>query len=309
MEVSDMSRTTRITLGPVYFLWNEEKWRNFYFAIADEASVDRIVIGETICSKRSHFHVAILADVIERLQAAGKEVVLSTLALATIGREINATAALMEQGDFPVEINELSGLGLARHPHLIGPLVNVYNAATARLLFGRGATTICLPPELPFSSVGAICKALPDRDFEVMAFGRLPLAISARCAHARAKGRSKDNCQFVCGEDPDGLPLKTLDRQSFLVLNGVQTVSQTCQVLLGELTDLVRAGVTGVRLSPQNCDMTVVSKVFRGVLDHEIDIAAGLETLRRIYPAAEFSNGFHYSQEGAKWVQRLRASD
>lgn len=300
-----MTRTTRLTLGPIYFLWGEEKWRDFYLSVADEASVDRVVIGETVCSKRSHFHEATLAEVIERLQAAGKEIVLSTLALATLDREMRSTATLMEQSDYPVEVNDLSGLGLARHPHLIGPLVNVYNGATARLLFGRGATTICLPPELPFASVEAICGALPERDFEVMAFGRLPLAISARCAHARAKGRSKDNCQFVCGEDPDGLPLKTLDRQSFLVLNGVQTVSQTCQVLLGELHDLGRAGVTGIRLSPQDCDMVAVSNVFRGVLDQKIDVASGIETLHRTYPGATFSNGFHHSREGAKWVERL----
>lgn len=301
-----MTRTTRITLGPIYFLWNEEKWRDFYFAVADEAPVDRVVIGETICSKRSHFHEAVLADVIERLESAGKEIVLSTLALATLGRELKSTAALMQQSDYPVEVNDLSGLGLAKHSHLIGPLVNVYNGATARLLFGRGATTICLPPELPFASVRAICGALPDKDFEIMAFGRLPLAISARCAHARAKGRSKDNCQFVCGEDPDGLPLKTLDRQSFLVLNGVQTVSQTCQVLLEELQDLARAGVTGIRLSPQDCDMVAVANVFRGVLNQETEVAAGLESLRRLYPGTEFSNGFHHSQEGAKWVQRFK---
>jgi collagenase-like PrtC family protease len=303
-----MTRMTRITIGPVYFLWSEDKWRDFYFAIADEAPVDRVVIGETVCSKRSHFHEAALADVIERLEAAGKEVVLSTLALATLDREIKATAALAEQSDYPVELNDLSGLGLARHPHLIGPLVNVYNAATARLLFGRGATAICLPPELPAASVETICAALPEKDFEVMAFGRLPLAISARCAHARAKGRSKDNCQFVCGEEPDGLPLKTLDRQSFLVLNGVQTVSQTCQVLLAELPELTQAGVAGIRLSPQDCDMVAVSKVFRGVLDRSMEVESGLATLRGVYPGPEFSNGFHYGQEGAKWVQRMRAS-
>lgn len=301
-----MAQTTRITLGPVYFLWSEEKWRDFYFRIADEAPVDRVVIGETICSKRSHFHEAVLADVIDRLDAAGKEIVLSTLALVTLDREIKAITALTEHTHYPVEVNDISGLQLARHSHSIGPLVNVYNAPAARLLFNRGAISICLPPELPFASVQSICVALPGKDVEVMAFGRIPLAISARCAHARAKGRTKDNCHFVCGEDPDGLPLKTLDRQSFLVLNGVQTVSQTCQVLLDELGELEQAGVAGIRLSPQDCDMVGVSDVFRAVLDHSIDVELGLAKLRRIYPAANFSNGFHHGDEGAKWVQRLR---
>lgn len=301
-----MPPATRITLGPVYFLWGEEKWRDFYFRIADEAPVDRVVIGETVCSKRSHFHDAVLPEVIGRLGAAGKEIVLSSLALVTLDREVKATAALVAQTDFPVELNDLSGLQLARHPHTIGPLVNVYNAAAARLLFNRGAASICLPPELPFTSVQAICGALPDRDFEVLAFGRLPLAISARCAHARAKGRSKDNCQFVCGEDPDGLPLRTLDRQSFLALNGVQTVSQTCQVLLEELQELQAVGVTGFRLSPQDCDMAAVAEVFKDVIAGAMDAGAASATLRKIYPTADFSNGFHHQVEGAKWVATLR---
>ena len=303
-----MSRTTRITLGPVYYLWGEDKWRDFYFRVADEAPVDRVVIGETVCSKRSHFHQPALADVLERLDAAGKEVVLSTLALVTLDREIKAMSAAMEDAHFPVEANDLAALQLARHPHMVGPLVNVYNAPTARLLFKRGAMTICLPPELPLASVSAICGDLPGKDFEVMAFGRLPLAISARCAHARAKGRSKDNCQFVCGEEPDGLPLMTLDRQSFLVLNGVQTVSQTCQVLLGELRDIEAAGVRGIRLSPQDCDMVAVADVYRAVLDEEMDVGAGLAELSRIYPSAPFSNGFHHNAEGAKWVQALKTA-
>jgi len=302
-----MSRTTRITLGPVYYLWSEDKWRDFYFRIADEAPVDRVVIGETVCSKRSHFHQAALVDVVERLDAAGKEVVLSTLALVTLDREIKATSVLMENTHFPVEANDLAALQLARHAHTVGPLVNVYNAAAARLLIERGAMTVCLPPELPFASVQEICRALPDNDFEVMVFGRLPLAISARCVHARAKGRSKDNCQFVCGDDPDGLPLMTLDRQSFLVLNGVQTVSQTCQVLLAELHDIERAGVRAVRLSPQDCDMVLVADVHRAVLDGAMDVELGLAKLSRIYPAAEFSNGFHHGTEGAKWVQKLKS--
>lgn len=301
-----MSRMTRITLGPVYCLWGEDKWRDFYFRVADEAPVDRVVIGETVCSKRSHFHQAALADVLERLDAAGKEVILSTLALVTLDREIKAMAALTDDARFPAEANDLAALQLARHPHVVGPLVNVYNAPTARLLFKRGAMTICLPPELPFSSVKAICGELPGEDFEVMAFGRLPLAISARCAHARAKGRSKDNCQFVCGEEPDGLPLMTLDRQSFLVLNGVQTVSQTCQVLLEELHDIEAAGINGIRLSPQDCDMVAVAEVYRAVLDDEMDVGAALAKLGRVYPSAQFSNGFHHGAEGAKWVQALR---
>lgn len=300
-------RNTTLTLGPVLYLWEGEKWRDFYFRIADEAPVSHVYLGETVCSKRSHFIEPFMADVIERLEAAGKQVILSTLALVTLEREAKQVRSLIADSPFPVEANDLSALGLLKDtPHVIGPMVNVYNAATARLLASRGATRICLPPELPETSVRAITADVPEVAFEVFAFGRLPLAISARCAHARAKGNIKDNCQFVCGEDPDGLAVKTLDRQSFLALNGVQTVSHTCQSLLAEMEDLAAAGVTGFRLSPQDCDMVAVARVHDAVLEGECEAEEGLEKLRALYPAAPLSNGFHHGREGAVWVARAR---
>ncbi|MDR6820714.1 collagenase-like PrtC family protease [Neorhizobium sp. 2083] len=304
-----MSRTTSpsLTMGPVYYLWDGPKWRDFHFRIADEAPVDRVVIGETVCSKRQHFIEPHIAEVIERLEAAGKTVVLSTLSLVTLERESRQIRELVADSEHLIEANDLSALGLLNgRPHSIGPLVNVYNAPTARLLAGRGANSICLPPELPFTSVEKIVAEAPAIAFEVFAFGRMPLATSARCAHARSKGRIKDNCQFVCGEDPDGLPVKTLDRQSFLALNGVQTVSHTCQALLGELAGLTACGISAIRLSPQDCDMVAVAKLYRAVLDDALDADEAIMQLREIYPAAPLSNGFHHAREGAAWVARAR---
>ncbi|WP_223218141.1 ubiquinone anaerobic biosynthesis protein UbiV [Rhizobium wenxiniae] len=305
--MTDMKKTS-LTLGPVYYLWNAEKWRDFHFRIADEAPVDRVVIGETVCSKRQHFIEPHLAEVVERLESAGKTVILSTLALVTLNRESKQIREMAEVSEHLMEANDLSALAILKDkPHTIGPLVNVYNAPTARLLAGRGAKRICLPPELPFSSVKEIAAEFPDIDFEVFAFGRMPLAISARCAHARSKGKIKDNCQFVCGEDPDGLPVRTLDRQSFLALNGVQTVSHACQSLLGELDHLVKAGVRSFRLSPQDCDMVEVAKLHRAVLDETVDADAGVAKLRQLYAAAPLANGFHHAKEGAVWMARTRS--
>lgn len=296
-----------LTLGPVLYLWNEDKWRDFYFRIADEAPVDCVYLGETVCSKRLHFTEPHLAEVIERLERAGKRIVMSTLALVTLEREVRHVRGMIADSPYPVEANDLSALGLIQgKPHVIGPMVNVYNAATARLLASRGAEAICLPPELPEESALAITADLPDLAFELFAFGRMPLAISARCAHARAKGNIKDNCQFVCGEEPDGLAVRTLDRQSFLALNGVQTISHTCQVLLAELPDLVEAGIRRFRLSPQDCDMVAVAKVYDDVLRGRCAAEEGLDRLRAIYPAVPFSNGFHHGREGAAWVSRAR---
>ena len=296
-----------LTMGPVYYLWDGPKWRDFHFRIADEAPFDTVVIGETVCSKRQHFIEPHLAEVTERLEAAGKTVVLSTLALVTLERESRQVRELVAESDHRIEANDLSALGLLNgKPHNVGPLVNVYNAATAKLLASRGAETICLPPELPFSSVETIVAESPGIDFEVFAFGRMPLAISARCAHARSKGKSKDNCLFVCGEEPDGLPVKTLDRQSFLALNGVQTVSHTCQALVAELADLAASGIASIRLSPQDCDMVAVARLYRSVLDDQLEAEEAIEQLQAIYPAAPLSNGFHHAREGAAWVARAR---
>lgn len=296
-----------LTLGPVYYLWDGPKWRDFHFRIADEAPIDRVLIGETVCSKRQHFIEPHLAEVIERLESAGKEVVFSTLSLVTLARESKQIREMAEASDHMLEANDLSALAVLKDkPHTVSPLINVYNAPTARLLAGRGAKTICLPPELPFASVKEIVGHCPEIDFEVFAFGRMPLAISARCAHARSKGRIKDNCLFVCGEEPDGLPVKTLDRQSFLTLNGVQTVSHACQSLLGELDDLVTSGVRSFRLSPQDCDMVEVAKLYRSVLDGAMGADEAIAGLQKIYPAAPLSNGFHHAREGAAWVARAR---
>lgn len=293
----------KLTLGPVPYLWDGPGWRDFYFRIADCAWIDAVTLGEVVCSKRSHFIQPFLDSVATRLTDAGKQVTLASLAMVTLEREAALTRRLVDLSSWPVEANDLSALGrLAGRPHLVGPFVNVYNGATARMLAAGGASRICLGPELPLTSLSEIIGAAPGIEFEVFGFGRLPLAISARCAHARAKGHSKDNCQFVCGEDPDGLDVDTLDGQSFLTLNGVQTMSHTCQVLLAELPALRHAGVTHLRLSPQHCDMGEVARVFAEVRDGHVGTGEGERRLRSIYPDVPFSNGFHHGAAGTEWL-------
>jgi collagenase-like PrtC family protease len=298
--------TTRLglTLGPLLFLWDDQRWRDFYFRIADEADVDTVVLGEVVCSKRDHFHQAELGNVIARLVAAGKRVRLAALALVTLERERKAVRGLALQDDFEIEIGELAALAaLQGRPHAIGPLMNVYNAATANFLAERGARSICLPPELPAASIKAIAEGAPQVKFEVFAFGKVPLAISARCAHARIKGMTKDNCHFVCGDDPDGLAVDTLDGQPFLALNGVQTMSSTCMALIADLPALVAAGTASVRLSPQVCDMVEVARLFRAVAEGQVEPRAGLERLSSAYPEAKFSNGFFHGAPGHDRVE------
>ena len=297
-----------LSLGPVLFLWDGPKWRDFYFRIADESPVTHVTIGEIVCSKRFHFMAPYMDSVIERLKRAGKIVSLGSLALVMLEREAKQVRQTIKEATLPVEANDLSALGLLSDvPHIIGPLINVYNAATAKVLAARGAQSICLPPELPISSIREIIKAVPKIAFEVFTFGRVPLAISARCAHARSKGHIKDNCQFVCGEEPDGLPVKTLDNQPFLALNGVQTLSYTCQSLIEDLPDLLEAGIRRFRLSPQDCDMVEVARIHDDVLNQLISPNEGVSRLRAVYPDVPLSNGFLHGDIGATWLVKNRA--
>lgn len=293
----------RLVLGPVLFLWDATVWRDFYFRIADEADVDCVVLGEVVCSKRQHFHEPLIDEVAERLRAAGKAVRLASLALVTNEREVRRTHHLCARNDIEIEAEDLSAHHLLRgRPHAIGPLVNVYNGAAAQVLAARGARSICLPPELPLPAVAAIVRDAPDVDFEVFAFGRVPLAISARCAHARVKGRTKDTCQFVCQDDPDGLPVDTLDGEHFLALNGVQTMSYTCQSLVAEVPALIEAGVAGLRLSPQRCDMVGVAETFRNVIAGRLDSREAQAEIAARYDGASFSNGFLHGEAGHRLV-------
>lgn len=285
-----------LTLGPLLFNWPADRWHDFYARIADEAAVDRVCLGEVVCSKRLPFYADKLPETIDRLQRGGKTVVLSSLALITLPRERKLSAELAEQDAFPVEVNDLTLLAYlkAGRPFAVGPLVNVYNEATLRYLAARGARHLCLPPELPLASVACLAAAAAPLDvgLEVWAFGRTPLALSGRCYHARVHGLQKDSCRFVCGEDPDGLPVDTLDDQAFLTVNGVQTLSSSYCSLLGDLDRLTQAGVTGLRLSPHGCDMVAVAEAFRAVLDGKTAAEEAAVALGDLLPGAAFSNAF-----------------
>ncbi|MGY3604010.1 MULTISPECIES: ubiquinone anaerobic biosynthesis protein UbiV [unclassified Bradyrhizobium] len=289
----------QLSLGPVLYNWAPERWRDFYFRIADEAPVNTVVIGEIICSKRSPFIAPHLPAVIERLRAAGKQVLLGSLILTSLPRERRQMAELVNTAELLVEVNDLTCLKpLVGRPHAIGPFINIYNEASAAFHAQHGATRICLPPELPLSSIAAIAAALPNVLIDIFAFGRVPLAISARCYHARLHKLTKDNCQFVCEQDPDGLMLKTLDGAEFLTVNGVQTLSSTCANLLGDAEALREAGVGSFRLSPQHCDMVAVISIFRAVLDGREDVESGTRHLAQLYPDVPFSNGFLHGRAG-----------
>ena len=294
----------KLTLGPVMFNWPAEKWRDFYFRIADEAAIDSVCIGEVVCSKRLPFIEPYLPEVIDRLHAADKEVVLSTLALVMNDRERDQIRSTSEIDEFLVEANDVSTATLlAGRPHIIGPFVNVYNEGTLEFFARLGAKKVCLSVELPASTLSVLAdkaKGL-DLEIEVIVFGRLPLAVSARCYHARAHNLHKDGCEFVCAEDTNGMDLDTLDGKPFLAVNGTQTMSYSCCNLLAEMVDMQKMGIKSFRLSPQDVDMVSVAQVYRDFLDGRMETAKAERTLEGLAQGFVFSNGYFYGVEGGKW--------
>ena len=296
---------TKLTLGPIAYHWSADARRDFYARIADEAPVDEVYLGEVICSKRAPFHEADLPATIERLERAGKTVILSTLAEVMLKRERKATEDIAEMVSPEIEVNNAAGLyARGKRPHRIGPFMNAYNDATIAWMAGQGATHVCLPAEMPAPAIAAAAQAAVALGLgvEVQVYGRASLAVSARCYHARAHGRTKDNCQFVCEEDPDGMPLRTRDDRPILRVNGIQTLSESYVDLLPEVARLIADGVTHLRLMPQAVDMVAVAQVFRDALDGRVPTGEADARLATLSGHAGLSNGFYHGTAGYRRI-------
>jgi collagenase-like PrtC family protease len=302
-----MAHSATLTLGPLLYNWPSERRRAFYAAIASDSPYGTVVLGETVCSKREPLVADAMAEAAEALASAGRTVVHATLALAVTPGEtaaLEGVAASADDGAL-VEANDVGALGLlAGKPHHIGPMVNVYNEGTLRVLAARGATCVTLPWELPLASVTALAAEARrlGMDCAVTVFGRAPLAISARCYHARAHGLSKDGCRYVCGEDPEGMDVDTLDGDEFLTVNGTQTQARAVTVLAREVPALVEAGVTVLRLSPLDMDMVAVGTVYADLVAGRIDGGEAEDRLLDLLDERPVANGFLHADEGAAWV-------
>lgn len=295
-----------LSIGPILFHWPSDKWRDFYFRIADEAPVDKVYIGETVCSKRAPFYEPIYTEVAERLQKAGKEIFFTTLAEVSVRLDRRTVESLCSLENAMIEANDVSALWhLSGRPHAIGPFMNVYSEDTLSFLVSKGAKHFCLPPEIPSSAIEVLGKKAAELGvtLETQVYGRVPLALSARCYHARAHGRTKDACMFVCEQDPDGMELKTLSGKPFLAINGIQTLSHTCLNLAQELPELEKMGVDTFRISPHTHDMVRTAEIFRRTLDKKISAKGAILQLEKM-SGMPFSNGFYHKIEGFRWVEK-----
>lgn len=288
----------RLSLGPVQYYWSRERLLDFYRSI-ESTPVDIVYLGETVCSKRRSFRYKDWIDVAERLQIAGKEVVLSTLALIEASSELGLVRKLCENGNFTVEANDMSAVQmLAGEMDFIGgPSLNIYNAATLRKLAGMGLTRWVMPVELSKKALLGFSREMPAGiEVELFAWGRLPLAYSARCYTARAHNVPKDACEYCCIDYPDGLMLSTREDESFLMINGIQTQSAKVHSLLHELSN-PESGVDILRISPQSEHTEQVISLFDQVRAGDLGVQ---ETSNELAPFAAFGmcNGYWHDDAG-----------
>lgn len=250
--------TMKLSLGPLQYFWPRERTLAFYREAA-QWPVDIIYLGETVCSKRRELGTRDWLALAAELGESGKQVVLSSLALIEAESELGALVRLIDEGQCWIEANDLSAVQLCRErkvPFVAGPTLNIYNHHALALLMEDGLRRWVPGVEQGESLIRDLRMALlavgPNLpELEVTAFGRLPLAYSARCFTARALDVAKDQCGFRCIDYPDGLPLATREGRPFLRINGIQIQGEEITDLGPELPSLRQLGVDILRLYPQ----------------------------------------------------------
>jgi collagenase-like PrtC family protease len=218
--------------------------------------------------------------------------------------DLKALRRIVGNGRFVVEANDMGAVHLLAEqgPFVAGPHLNIYNAPTLALVASLGAVRWVPPVEMTRAALAAILADLPEGlATEVFAWGRLPLAFSARCFTARHYDLPKDDCRFSCLAHPDGLALATRDGEPFLVLNGIQTQSHRVYNLVAQLPEMRRLGVDVLRVSPRSAHTGEVLAALRAALDDRLAPEAAAATMAELGGAPP-CNGYWHDRPGLAHV-------
>jgi len=309
METKKRLGLMGLTIGPLQYWWPRTSLVQAYAELA-EGPADTFVLGEVTCSRRNEFTLLDWLALARDLVSAGKRVRLATLPLLMSEAELRQLRRIAEQGEFAVEAGDAAALQrLAqqseRLPFTLGPHLNIYSRAALVEHAGLGADTWVAPLEL---ALDAVARVNPPTarvhgpagavQTEVFGFGRMPLAFSARCFTARHHRLSKDECEFRCRDDVDGLLLSTTEGQPFLVLNGISTQSAALHCLIGEGAALRAAGVDRLRLSPCSQGFARVVSLFDEVLHAGLPADEARAELQAMPLPGALVNGFAHRQAG-----------
>lgn len=300
----------KLSLGPLLYYWSREDVFKFYESIADTA-VDIVYLGETVCSKRRLLRPDAWLQIAGMLKEAGKEVVLSTLTLLEANSELSALRRICDNDQYMVEANDMSAVQLmsGKRSFVTGPAVNIYNSRTLEVLARAGMKRWTLQVELSRETLCSLHQNRPlGVETELFVFGRLPLAYSARCFTARAHNLPKDDCQFRCLDNSDGLMLRTREDESFLVLNGIQTQSAKTQNLIKEINDFIELEIDVLRISPQSKNTEQIIDIFDRCLRGKSN-SDEAEKLLQPYIMSGECDGYWHGEAGMNLADHDRPTD
>lgn len=289
----------KLSLGPVLPFWTRETLLGFY-ANLPHSRLATVYLGEVVCGRRHEMRPADWLGLARELAQAGLEVVLSTQALIESELDLRAMRRIAENGEFLVEANDMGAVRLlaGRVRFVAGPHLNVYNPQTLAWLAELGACRWVMPVELGRDALALLQRDRPAQiETEVFAYGRLPLAFSARCFTARHYNLPKDDCQYRCLDHPDGLPLATREGQPFLALNGLQTQSAQVYDLSRALPQMRELGVGVVRLSAQSAGMNGIIEAYHRALLGELS-GSDLEAKLAAHRTTDYCDGYWYGKPG-----------
>ncbi|BCO29651.1 hypothetical protein MIZ03_4575 [Rhodoferax lithotrophicus] len=289
----------KLALGPILYYWPRDDVLAFYEAVA-ASPVDIVYLGEAVCSRRHEVRLNDWLDIAQVLREAGKEVLLSTQVLIESGADVTTLHKITANGTFMVEANDMGAVHCleGKVPFVAGPHLNIYNLPTLQWLAPLGLHRWVMPLEMSRADLAVMQHGRPaGLQTEVFAYGRMPLAFSARCFTARHCNLPKDDCQFKCLEHPDGLLMRTQENEEFLVLNGIQTQSARVQNLLPELTTMLSMGVDVARISPQAQHTVRILELFDGVIQGRLDATTANAELLTLMPEKP-CNGYWYGKPG-----------
>lgn len=223
----------KYSLGPVLYYWPKETLEDFT-SRRQTAAPTPFISAKRYAANAAPPKLATGSKWRKRWPLAAKRVVLSTLALVQASSELGELKRYVDNGEFLIEASDLGVVNLCAErklPFVAGHALNCYNAVTLRLLRKQGMVRWCMPVELSrdwLANLLTQCEELGIRnqfEVEVLSYGHLPLAYSARCFTARSEDRPKDECETCCIKYPTGRSMLSQENQQVFVLNGIQTMS------------------------------------------------------------------------------------
>jgi len=292
----------KISLGPIQYYWKKQQVFDFYNEVS-ELPVERVYLGETVCSKRRELRLEDWLEIAQQLTTSGKQVCLSTMTLIEAASELSQLKKLCQaEHGFMVEANDYGAVQFcseSQTPFIAGAMLNLYNHRSVEKVLALGAQGWVMPYEITRQSLSALLNGLSPEvadkaNTEVFSWGKVPLAYSARCFTARHHELPKDSCQLVCGEYPEGLALESQEQQRFLNINGIQTQSGHSYNLLSEWRDMQALGITWMRISPSLSNTKSIVETLANAIEMNSDIARAC--------ADDECNGYWFGRSGLERV-------